>query len=395
MLEGTIAPGCEPIRDEFEALFREGAEVGAALAVTWHGAPVVDLWGGVADVATGRPWARDTRAMVFSVTKGLTAMALSWLAERGQLDWDAPVASVWPEFAANGKAGITFRTLFAHRAGLPVLDRAFTLPEVVAGGPALADALAAQAPVWTPGDAQGYHAVTYGLYASEVVRRISGGSIGALLQREFFGPLGAEVTLGTPPEHDGAMATLLPPTMGDRVLGMLGNLAAGNPTELYVLLASLAPGRVPLRAFTNPDVASPADYSVPAVWRSELAWASATATARGVARAYVPLAVGGEVDGRRYLAEATIRALYARESWATRDRVLQKPLGWTRGFLKDEVFSPVPEAFGHAGLGGSLGWCDPVNQITIGYVPNKLAAQVRSPRILRLCKVIHATLAGS
>ena len=390
-VQGQVAPGFEPVLACLEALFRDGSEIGAGLAVTHKGQVVVDLWGGVADVASGAAWKADTRAVVFSVTKGLVAMALAMLHDQGRLDWDAPVAAVWPAFAAAGKGEISLRTLFNHRAGLPVLDVPFTLAEAVQGGDRLREALEAQRPVWVPGTDQGYHATTFGMYAAEVFFRLAGESVGTFLARDVFGPLGADVSLGTPPEVDARVATLYAPTMGDRVVSMLTNAARGNLNEARVLAAALGPLGLPRRAFTNPHIDSPVAYGVPAVWRAELPWASATATARGVARAYAPFAAGGEIDGRRYVREANLAPVYERQSWSERDRVMQKPLGWSQGFLKDDVkvFSPVRESFGHAGLGGSLGWCDPVNQLTIGYVPNKLAPQVRSPRAVALCHAIY------
>lgn len=393
MTHGSVDPGFAPVHAAFERLFREGHEIGASIAVYHRGQRVVDLWGGVADVASARPWARDTRSVVFSCSKGLTAMAFAMLGDRGGFDWDAPVADAWPEFAQAGKGGVTIRTLFNHRAGLPVLDTPFTLDEAVSGGDRLRDALAAQRPVWAPGDDQGYHATTYGLYAGELFTRLAGESIGTFLARELLGPLDADVSLGTPPDVDARVASLYAPTAWDRVRGMLTNVASGNYTEARVLGAMVFGGGLPRRAFTNPSVASPVEYGVPRVWRAELPWGSGTATADGLARAYLPFAHGGEAAGRRYLREAALTPLYGRQGWAERDRVLQKPLGWSQGFLKEEarMFSPVPESFGHSGLGGSIGWCDPVNQLTFAYVPNRLGPQVRSPRALALCHAIYAS----
>lgn len=387
--EGRYADGFGPVARTFAAHLRTGREIGAAFSVFHRGRCVVDLWGGTADVERSLPWTHETRAMVFSVTKGLSAMALAWLGERGVLDWDAPVAQHWPEFAAAGKGAITVRTLFNHRAGLVALDAPFTMEECIARPPRLLAALAAQRPLWTPGTAQAYHAVTFGMYAQALVERLTGETIGRLLQREFFGPLGADVSLGT---ADGVapMARLYPPSTFARVRNTLLSALLGPTTEVRVLRATLQRGSLQRRAFTNPP-GSPATYDVPAVRRAELAWASATASAYGLARAYVPFAMGGEAFGRRYLRPATLAPLHARQSWSELDGVLSKPIGWSQGFLKDEtsLFSPNPESFGHAGMGGALGWCDPTRELSYGYVMNRLDWQVRSPRAIALARSIY------
>lgn len=393
--QGTYADGFAPLAERFAGQLRSGAEVGAALSVYWRGERVVDLWGGQADVQQARPWARDTRIVVFSATKGLAAMALALLADRGQLDWDAPVARYWPGFGAAGKQAITVRTLVNHRAGLVAIDRPLAMEDCLL--PQRQDAfvhtLEQQAPAWAPGTRQGYHAVTFGMYVGELFRRIAGEPIGGFLQRELFEPLGADVSLGTPPAADARIATLYSPGTASRLWRMLGAaLRPGNP-EGRILRASLRPPAFPRRAFGTPALgaAGVGAYNLPPVRRAELAWASATASADGLARAYLPFAHGGVHAGRRYLRPETLAPVYQRQGWSERDLVLHKPLGWSQGFLKEEtrLFSPRPESFGHSGLGGALGWCDPVNQIAFGYVMNHLDWRVRSPRAVALCHALY------
>ncbi len=387
--QGTYADGFGPVARTFAAHLREGREIGAAFSAFHRGRCVVDVWGGTADVEHGLPWTHDTRAIVFSVTKGLTAMALAWLGERGVFEWDAPVAQYWPEFAEAGKQAVTVRTLFNHRAGLAALDARFTMDECIARPPRLLAALAAQRPIWAPGTDQAYHAVTFGMYAQAFVERLTGETIGRLLRRELFEPLRAEVSLGT---EDGIapMARLYAPSAFERLRNTLLSSLLGPTTELRVLRATLRKDSLQRRAFMNPP-GSPATYDVPAVHRAELAWASATASAYGLARAYVPFAMGGEAFGRRYLEAGTLAPLHARQSWSERDGVLSKPIGWSQGFLKDEttLFSPHPESFGHAGMGGALGWCDPVSGLSYGYVMNRLDWQVRSPRAIALARSLY------
>ncbi|UJR83971.1 serine hydrolase domain-containing protein [Sandaracinus amylolyticus] len=398
--QGSVADGFEPVARTFTSLLASGAERGAAITVYHRGRRVVHLHGGQARGAT--PFDERTRVVLFSVTKGLASMALALLADRGKLDYEAPVATYWPGFAKNGKDAITVADLLGHRAGLPVLDTPFTLAECADASchPRLVDAMERQRPLWEPGRGQAYHAITFGMYARELFERIAGEPIGALLQRELFAPLGADVSLGTPASEDHRVAELHPPSAAQRLAGMtlaLGRRAIGleEPlTEWRVLRAIFERDSLPRRAFLNPSAPRGiASYGEPATWRAPLAWASATGSADGVARAYLPFALGGEVDGRRYLSESTIARFHERRGWSARDPVLQKPLGWTHGFVKDEphVFSPVRESFGHPGIGGALGWCDPVNQLAIGYVPNRLDWHVRSPRAIALCRAIYAS----
>lgn len=392
---GGYAEGFAPVAAQFAAHLRAGAEIGAGFTVYHRGQCVVDLWGGVADQANATPWERETRIVVFSVTKGLAAMALALLADRGQLAWDAPVATYWPGFGAAGKQAITVRMLVNHRAGLAAVDAPLALADCLepARHAHLVAALEQQAPRWAPDTAQGYHAVTYGMYVRELFERIAGEPLGAFLTRELFAPLGADVSLGTPAELDPRIATLYPPAPRLRAARMFASALLPRSNEGRIVRAALIGEGLPRRAFMNPPLGAGglATYNSIEVRRAELAWASATASAHGLARAYLPFASGGEHAGRRYLAAATLAPVHARQSWSERDLVLQKPIGWSQGFLKDEthLFCPHPESFGHAGMGGSLGWSDPTREVTIGYVMNRMDWRVRSPRALALCRALY------
>jgi CubicO group peptidase (beta-lactamase class C family) len=392
---GTFADGFEPVARTFARHLFEHQEIGAGFCVYHRGRCVVDLWGGQADLEGGVPWRRDTRAVVFSVTKGLAAMALSLLADRGKLAWDAPVASIWPGFAQGGKEGITLRSLFNHRAGLAALDGRFTMEDCLLPerNGRLVEALERQRPLWEPGTSQGYHAVTFGMYASEVFARLAGEPMGPFLARELFGPLGADVSLGTPAEEDAHVAEIYPPATPVRLVRMLTEAVRGRSNEGRVTRATLARGSIARKAFMNPRPTGRGmlEYNDLPVRRAALAWASATASAHGLARAYLPFASGGVAFGKQYLRPSTIAPIHERQSWSERDAVLCKPLGWSQGFLKDEthVFSPSPESFGHAGMGGALGWCDPVKELSFGYVMNRIDWHVRSPRAVALCAALY------
>ena len=393
---GTYADGFEPVARLFADQLARGDEIGAGFAVYRRGECVVDLYGGLADVETRRPWEGDTRIVVFSVTKGFAAMAMHLLAERGKLAWDAPVAEYWPGFGRGKKRHVTVRTLLNHRAGLAALDRPVTMADCVEEDRwhVVRDALEVQEPRWEPGEGQGYHAITWGMYARELFARIADESMGTFLRRELFEPLGSDVHLGTPASEDGLIATLYPPRNRDRIGWMIRAIVtAPGSTEARVGRAVLEPSSLPRAAFGNPRLGRRGllVYNEPPARRAELPWGGATASARGIARAYLPFATSGEHDGRRYVRERVLAPVYARQGWSERDRVLQKALGWSQGFLKEDrgVFGPTPEAFGHAGLGGALGWCDPVHNLAIGYAMNKLDWRVRSPRAMALCDALY------
>ncbi len=391
---GSYADGFAPVAEQFARQL--GDEVGAGFAVYRRGVCVVDLWGGRADATTGAPWTRDTRIVVFSVTKGLVAMGLALLADRGQLDWDAPVARYWPGFAANGKAEISVRTLVNHRAGLVGLDAPLLMDDCLLPERRthLLGVLEQQRPMWEPGTAQGYHAITFGMYVRELFERIADEELGGFLARELFEPLGADVSLGTPPEIDPRIATLYTTSNGSRLWHMLGAAITGRTAEGRIVRAVFGRRSLPRAAFGNPKAGPEglAVYNSPRVRRAALAWASATASAHGLARAYAPFASGGSAFGRTYLRAATLAPIHARQGWSQRDLVLHKPIGWSQGFAKEEVelFSPNPESFGHPGMGGALGWADPVAELSFGYAMNRLDWRVRSPRALALCRALYA-----
>lgn len=389
---GSYAEGFRPVAEAFAAQLASGAEIGAGLSVFHRGRPVVDLAGGLADVETRRPFRRDSRVIVFSVTKGFAAMALHLLADRGQLDWSAPIGTYWPEAAGAGKAQLTLDTLFSHRGGLASLDTPLTLEDCLHHPERVRRALEVQRPE-APAR-QAYHAVTFGMFAREIFERIAGESMGTFLRRELFEPLGSDAHLGTPPALDPLFATLYPPSTRTRLQnGILAGLFRPGTVDGRMVRSVLARDSLARRAFQNPSLGPRGILALddaPAR-RAELPWCSATASAEGVARAYLPFALGGVVDGRRFLREETLRPLTSRVGWSERDAVLQKPLGWNRGFLKEDdgVFGPNREAYGHAGMGGALGWCDPKEGLSIGYVMNRMDWRVRSPRALALCRALY------
>lgn len=397
IVTGHYAPAFEGVVRQFASHFQTRQELGAGFCVYHQGKMVVDLWGGLADPDSKTPWGADTLAVVFSVSKGLAAIALNLAAERGSFDWDTPVAMYWPAFGHNGKQSITVRQLFNHQAGLAALTTPVKLAQYCdpAQRAAMRTVLEEQAPASPP--LQAYHALSFGMYADHFFEIVCGESIGAYLHREWLDPLHADVFMGTPVEQDHRVATLLPVGNAARLGHMLWAALRGGSTEANVARSVLR-GGLAKQALTNPS--SPggmADYNAVPARRCCLPWASATATARGLARAYLPWSLGGQWQGRTWVNPATVAQVMSRQSWSERDRVLGKPLGWSQGFVKEEAgtFSPNPESFGHPGIGGPLAWCDPKQQLAIGYTLNRSDWRVRSPRALALCAAVYSSIQTS
>lgn len=384
-IEGYTSPGFAGVREAFAANFAAHGEIGAAVAVYRHGRLVVDLWGGVADPTTGRPWDRRTLQVVMSTTKGVVAGCAHLLAQRGELDLDAPVAQYWPEFAAAGKDGIPVRWLLTHQAGLPVLDTPLTPDQAIAWEPAVA-ALARQRPAWEPGTRAGYHAMTYGWLVGEVVRRASGRTVGRFLAEEIAGPLGLDLFIGLPAREHGRMSRLVEAAATDATLAAIDLDALPEPVR-----AAMAP-------WTDPDsltvramlkvVVPPLDLDDPTAWAAEIPSANGIATARGLAGFYAALI--GEVDGHRILDAEHLAAATA-EQFAGTDAVLNLPARAATGFglPLPGAFWHTPSAFGTTGRGGSIGFADPAGGLAFGYVMNHLVDDPRDPRAANLVAAVR------
>ncbi len=393
-VHGTTAKGFERVRDVFEKNFSKRREVGASFCVRIGGEKVVDLWGGVADSTTGRPWQADTPAVVFSATKGMAALRMLQLTDQGIYDPDAPVAEAWPEFGRKGKERITGRVMMNHRDGLAAIDTPLELADFVGPSTKVHDALVDQEPMWEPDTDQGYHACSYGPYVSELHHQLTGERLGKAFREHVSGPLDADVWIGAPDEVIGRAARMQvidPKTLATR---HIPTALFRHTAEARLYRRLFRPGSEVFRAFTNPAMGPERLGAVndPATLRLELAWMGALATARGLSKVYA--AMLGPVDGRRLVSEAAVRPLHRRQSWSKRDRIIQKPLGWSQGFLKDErrLFSPNAASFGHAGAGGPVGWADPVTGISMAYVMNRMDWRIRSPRCIALCRAVYASV---
>nr|WP_203631537.1 serine hydrolase domain-containing protein [Streptomyces halstedii] len=385
-VRGTVAPGFEAVRDAFVRNFEQRGERGAAVAVYRHGRKVVDLWAGTRDVDGTEPWAVDTTQIVRSAGKGVAAAVPLLLHQRGQVDLDAPVGTYWPEFKANGKERVLVRHLVAHRAGLAALDTPLT-PEEAADGVSGPRAVAAQRPQWEPGTDHGYHAQTYSWLVGELVRRVTGRTIGRWVAEEIARPLGLDFWFGLPEDEAhrvGRIGPVEPPAV-DGNGGTLRMRPKRNVVEAYADPASLT-----RRAFGAIDPFP--DENAPAYRAAELPASNGVATARGLARCYA--AMIGEVDGHRLFAPATLTLARTEES-AGPDRVLVVSTRFGLGYMLHGSAAPLlaPGSFGHPGRGGSLGFADPESGIALGYVTNGLQKGVTAdPRSQALVRAVRSAL---
>ena len=375
---GTVAPGFEPVRDRFAANFLRVdhcREVGAALSVFQGERCVVDLWGGYADAARLHPWRKDTLLNVYSTTKGIVATCIALLVDRGVLQYDDTVASVWPEFAQNGKQHITIAQVLSHQAGLPAFDDPTTLPDLY-DWPGRCAALARQQPRWVPGDKTAYHPITYGYLAGEIVRRASGRrSIGEFVQQELATPLAADFFIGLAPAlHRRAAETLAPKNLVD-------------------------PSALPRIEETRGSVTNPMLHPLAAntaAWRqAELPALNGHASAAGIARIYAMLANGGVFEGCQLLSPATIERMTQVRS-KRMDLTLGMEAKWAAGVVLNDTttfFGPNPRTYGHSGWGGSFGCADPDRRLAIGYVCNQMGPDlVGDIRARELCAAVYGCL---
>ncbi|MFI7058474.1 serine hydrolase domain-containing protein [Streptosporangium canum] len=384
---GDTAPGFEGVREAFAANLAGGQEVGAAIGVYLHGRKVVDLWGGTADPETGRRWERDTLQVVFSTTKGVTAACAHLLSQRGELDLDAPVAEYWPEFAANGKDRVPVRWLLTHQAGLPAIDHPITPAEAIAWHP-MVTALAAQRPFWEPGTEHGYHAHTYGWLVGEVVRRVTGRSLGTFLAEEIAAPLGLDLWIGLPETERHRVSRIVTAPLDLDALARIDLDALPGPAR-EVMGAYADPTSLTRRSMAV--VTPPLNHDDPDEQAAEMPSTNGICTARALARFYAALI--GEVDGHRILASDTLAAATAEQVSGT-DRVLRVPvrIGTGFGLPTPDAFWYSPTAFGFPGYGGSLGFADPANGLAFGYVMNHIQEGVPDRRAATLLDAVHSAI---
>ena len=375
-IRGSVEAGYEPVREAFERNFVENGDIGAGFCLYVDGAKVVDLTGGVRDT-DGTAYDDTTLQLVFSSTKGVTATCAHLLAQRGELDLDAPVADYWPEFSAAGKADIPVRWLLSHQAGLVDVDRAMTVEEAL-DWTTICDALADSPPLWEPGTGYGYHAVTYGWLVGEVVRRVAGVDFGEFVRREISEPLGLDLWVGLP---DGEQHRVSP-LINSGMPGLPAAEPAGDadsqtdaPSLVGMLDMLLGEGNLLGRALTAPGGAFADDqvWNEARVRSAQIPAANGVTSAASLARMYAALV--SEVDGVRLLDADTLeRAIAPQVSGPSTVPLLDIP--FALGFMTHSPLSPLLDgrSFGHYGAGGSLGFADPDRRVAGAYVMN--AAQL-------------------
>ena len=382
-IHGVCDSAFSAVKEAFAENFATHGEVGAAVAVMVEGQMVVDLWAGHADAAGTRPWERDTIVNVYSTTKGMTATCAHRLVDRGLLDLDAPVAKYWPEFAQGGKGELPVRHLLSHRAGLPALSESLP-PGSLYNWEVMTSALAKQEPWWEPGTKHGYHALTYGWLVGEVVRRISGKSLGTFFRDEVAEPLGLDFHIGLASKHDRRTAELIPPVEADLEDGFLSAILS-DPESMPYKSFSLTDEPIDLEQGNTPE------------WRAaEIPAANGHGSARDVARVYGALARGGELEGVRVLGAPAIESAIIEQSDGL-DGVLLLPTRFGMGFMLTQPelqFGPNERTFGHPGMGGSLGFADPDAKLGFGYTMNKMivSADLVDPRWPSLLDTVYGSI---
>lgn len=371
-INGHVEDGWGKVADAFKANFDEGKEHGAAVAVYKDGKPVVDLWGGVADTTTGRAWEEDAIVLCFSTTKGMTAIMAAMLAERGDLDIDAPVTKYWPEFGNNGKEEIPVRWLLSHQAGLAAIDQKFDIDDFCSWE-TVVDALAVAAPLWEPGKHHAYHALTYGHLVGEVIRRITGKTPGTFFQDEVAKPLGLSAWIGLPESEEPRVARLTAaPAVEPEALQQLLDTVFGEGSLFDRSVLGAPPGLV-----TEDD----GWFGSRQVRAAEIPAGNLVSDARSLARVYA--ATIGEVDGIRLLNDDSVKAASTVQtdtstSWGMPPGL--EDFGITAG-LGFQLWTPMadllgPSTFGHGGAGGSNGHASPEHGIGFGYAMNRMLTEI-------------------
>ncbi|HEX6358190.1 serine hydrolase domain-containing protein [Actinophytocola sp.] len=398
-----VEPGWGKVADAFRANFDGPGEVGAACSVYVGGRPVVNLWDGLADREANRPWRKNTIMQVASTTKGATAICAHMLVQRGLLDLDAPVVRYWPEFGANGKDQIPVRWLLSHQAGLPVVDGPLTFEQACAWDPVIR-ALEAQRPLWQPGTAHIYHANTYGFLVGEVVRRITGKSLGTFFAEEVARPLGLSAWIGLPERHESRVAKIhnaAPFSVEELLAGMIKVTGLDADTVTAWVNALYSPGSVAIRAGELGGAFTSADYFLTRAWRAaEFPAANMVADAQSIARMYA--ATVSRVDGIRLLNRATVARATEVQTDTTpmyglppglnvpADRSFYMSLGFWRACPPYQMLGPA--SFGHPGSGGSVGFADPEAGVGFGYVTNLWNFRPDDPRASNLAAAVRSCL---
>jgi len=370
-IHGHFDSRFERVFDAFRANFAVRGEVGASACVTFEGETVVDLWGGFATSAKDRPWERETICVVFSSTKGAAALCAHILVSRGKLDLDAPVAEYWPEFACNGKENARVGMMLDHSVGVPVLRAPI---KDVTDWDAMAQSVASEEAFWEPGARLGYHGLTYSWTVGEVIRRVAGQSVGAFFREALGQPLGLEFWIGLPEDKEPLVAQMIP-----------NKASAQGPLNRFTQTALSDPKSLPALFLFNSGLSNSNGRAFRA---AEIPAGNGMANGRGLAHLYRPFALGGRDQGHSFIDGPTLQRM-SRVSMATRlDATLLIPTRFALGFMKSidsrklKTDPPTDSAilgeaaFGHVGMGGSIGFADPEAGLSLGYAMNNMGVGI-------------------
>jgi CubicO group peptidase (beta-lactamase class C family) len=375
-ISGYCDPRFNKVLERFAANFAEGAEDGACVSVTLDGKPVVDLWGGFADRAHTKPWQRDTIVNMMSVSKAASAVCMHMLIDRGLIDMEAPVAKYWPEFAQAGKEKLPVKYVLDHRSGLALV------PEVKYGAIAdwkwMTEALARQAPIWPYGEVAAYHGLTQGFILGEIVRRVSGKSLGTMFREEVAKPLGLDYHIGLKPDEEARVAEYIPDAL-------INGFRVKEPVDPKNL-----------NPYVWAQLAADEDFNTKEWHRAEIPSANGHGTARAIARLYAMLVNGGELDGVRIMSAAAVKRMTTEQHNLTevlRGRAYHQASGVLLNTPPYVYMGPNPHAFGHHGAGGSIGIGDPDAKVGFGYGTNRMHADpTNGPRGGGLIKATFESL---
>ena len=367
-MQGYYDSRFERVMEEFSQNFSSRGELGAGVSVTLDGETVVDLWGGVADAESRKPWARETMPVVWSSTKGATSICLHILAYRGLLDLDAPVSDYWPEYGIGSKAATTVKMFLNHTAGLPAIKE--PVPADAYYDWALITKILEDAELWwEPGTDQGYHGLTKGFLCGEILRRVTGKTIGEFLRSEFSGPLGLEFYMGLEEHQMDNVATMVFPEQTEPA------------ADFFLSVEANAEG-IQAKLFNN-DGGHMERFQTPIALKSEIPAAGGLATARGLAGIYAPFACGGELNGTRFVDQDQLKRMSTVSTAYELDKALLVPMRFSEGFTKtmdnrsgkpgnQDSILMSEEAFGCPGFGGSIGLADPGARMSFGYCMNAM-----------------------
>jgi CubicO group peptidase (beta-lactamase class C family) len=377
-VHGFVADKFGSVRDAFEANFASAADVGASCCATLEGETVVDLWGGFADEAKTRPWERNTIVNVYSTTKTMTALTALLIADRGELDFDAPVAKYWPEFAANGKERIKVSQLMSHSSGISGWKEPLKTEDLY-DWEKMTSLLAVQAPLWEPGTASGYHMVTFGFLIGEVVRRITGKSLGTVFREEIAEPLDADFHIGLPASEDSRVAEVIPWALPQ---------SAAKP--VFSEIQKITFLNMPFNVATTTRTRAWRAAEIPAV--------NGHGNARSIAEIHCILANGGVARGKRFMSEAGCRKALEQQIEGP-DLVMRHlpPARFGLGFALPgpllDLDLPNPNTIHWGGGGGSWIFIDMDARTTFAYAANKLdRLPLSDPRPFRTMKAMWQAL---